>query len=138
MHFFLHLTGFNSFSMNSVLSDNTQEGDSSVAIAVTYPGVRQLLPPSDSPPQPSREHGQTARHASPDIQQEPNTSSCIRHSVLGRYHISVWVAKKAASCHSPDLADRFCCCGQWNNSCCCWELPSPSLQQPDLLVMGDK
>lgn len=127
LYFFPHLTGFSSFTMNSVFSDNTQEGTSSVSIpaAISRCQATSSIPYRDSPPQRSRECEQTPRHASPDFQQKPNPSSCTCHRVPGSYHTSVWVANKATSCHPPVPTDRFYCCGQQSSSCC-WELPAPA------------
>lgn len=128
MHFFLHLTGFCSFTMTSVSSDNIQERDWSVAITVATSRCQATSSSfwyRNSPPQPSHECGQTHRHASTDFQQKPNMSSCTCHRVLGCYHISVWVENKAKSCHPTDATARFYCCGWWSISCC-WELPSPA------------
>lgn len=67
MHLFLRLTGFFSFTLNSVSSDKMQEGDSSLAITVAIPRCQAAASSSqyrNNPPQPSHEHGQTPRHAS--------------------------------------------------------------------------
>lgn len=132
MCLFLHLTGFCSFTMTSVSSDNIQERDPSVAITVAIPSCQAASSSfrhRNSPLQPSRERGQTPRHASPDFQPKPNASSCTCHRGLGGNHISVWVAKTATSCQPPDLTARCSCCGQWSSSCC-WEWLSPAFSSP--------
>jgi len=62
MHFFLRLSGFSFFTVNSVSSDNTQQGDSRVASLRPYPGVRQLLLSSSTETAHPKPHMNMGRH----------------------------------------------------------------------------
>lgn len=104
MHFFLHLTGFCCFAMDSVSLDNIQEEYSRYGLIQMSGNFFLLI--QKQPTLSSHEHGQTAMGASPDLQWKPNTSSSHWHRVLECYHIPVR-AKQGCHLTPLDITPQF-------------------------------